>query len=84
MKFIKGYTYTYHASGSKRYTDPEALASMRLLRDRTGADTVILVLNALQDTAQSETIDYTGPHMPSDAELKEMIAYCRELDLPSY
>ena len=81
MKFIKGYTYTFRASGSEHYTDPEALASMRLLRDRTGADTVILVLNALQDTAQSETIDYTGPHMPSDEELREMIAYCRELGL---
>ena len=80
MKFIKGYTYSFHPEAG-RYTDKEAFMSMRLLRERTGIDTVILLLGALQDTAHSEGIDYRGPHMQSDAELKEMIAFCRDSGL---
>jgi len=80
MKYIKGFSFTFahHKAG---YSDESVKDSLRKLAGSMAIDTVILVLSALQETAQSEFIDYTGPQMPTDDELKEMIAYARTLGL---
>lgn len=80
MKYIKGFTFTYMQQAA-RYSNPSTKESLRLLQVSTASDTVILVLGALQDTAHSEEIDYAGPHMPTDDELRSMIAYAKSLGL---
>ncbi|GKX29977.1 hypothetical protein SH1V18_24570 [Vallitalea longa] len=80
MKYIKGFTYGF-MSNKGDFLKYEAKQSMRLLKERTNVNTVIIALAALQDTAQSIEIDYTGNHMVSDEELIEMIAYAKKLGL---
>lgn len=80
MKYMKGVTFGWMAKKGDFLKD-EAKESLRLLKERTSADTVIMALAALQDTAQSEEIDYTGDHMVSDEELEMMIRYAQSLGL---
>ena len=80
MKYIKGFTFTYRQPAAC-YSEHSVKESLRLLMESTASDTVILVLGALQDTAHSEEIDFTGPHMPTDDELRSMIAYAKILGL---
>jgi len=77
---INAFTFTY-ACRAARYADDSSKTSLRLLKESTAADTVILVLGALQDTAHSEVIDWKGSHMPADDELREMIAFAGSLGL---
>ena len=80
MRFIKGITFAPFArSGS--LSSNEAHKSLENLIQRTGADFIILVPNGLQDTAQSENIDYCYDGTLSDDELKEFIAYARNKGL---
>jgi len=80
MEYIKGFSYGYD---SKRgdFLKPEAKESLRTLKERTNISHVIIAFPALQDTAQSVTIDYNGSHIVSDDELEGMIGYARELGL---
>ena len=55
--------------------------SLRLMKERTGSNFVIFVPNGLQDTPQSEEICYTSKASVGDEELKDMIAYAKELGL---
>jgi len=80
MKYIKGFSFTY-SDTAIRYSDATAKESLRLMKETTAADTVILVLGALQENAHSEDVDYRGDHMPSDDELYEMIDYAKSIDL---
>ena len=64
MKYIKGYTYTYDYRYT-RYNDAASRESLRLMKESTDCDTVILVFGALQDTAQSEEIDFLRPPPPT-------------------
>ena len=64
-----------------KYSDEWSKESLRLMKEKTGSDTVILALGALQNTAHSEDVDYTGDHMPTDDELIEIITYAKELGL---
>lgn len=72
MKFIKGITF---ASFAKRGAlgRAETLESLKNMKKRTGADFVILVPNAVQDTPQSERIDFTSDATMGDGELTEFI-----------
>ncbi|MDG5471534.1 1,4-beta-xylanase [Jeotgalibacillus sp. ET6] len=80
MDFIKGFTFGWDSSKGD-FRKEEAKESLRLMKERTGSETVILSLAALQDTAHSTEIDFNGPHMVEDEELVEMIQYARTLDL---
>lgn len=80
MEFIKGFTYGF-MSNEGDFLKCEAKQSMKLLKERTNINTIIIALSALQDTAQSVKIDYTGNHMVSDEELIDMIEYAKELGL---
>ena len=63
------------------YKDASAFESLKLMRERTGSNFVIFAPNGLQDTAQSERIQYTTDATVSDDELKAMIAYAQELGM---
>lgn len=51
------------------------------MKERTGANFVIFVPGALQDTPQSETIHYADEHQMGDDELEKMIDWAKELGL---
>lgn len=80
MDFIKGFTFGF-MTGFGKYSDEKSKQSLRLMKERTASDTVILTLGALQDTAHSEEIDYKGRNMPADDELTDMINYAKEIGL---
>ncbi|MGM7719698.1 glycoside hydrolase family 113 [Metabacillus sp. Hm71] len=80
MEFIKGFTYGW-MSRRGDFTKPEAKESMRLLKERTNTNCVIISLAALQDGPHSTVVDYTGDHMVADEELIEMVEYAQSMDL---
>lgn len=80
MNYIKGITFAPFACKGT-FEKESAYESLRIMRERTGADFVILVPNGLQDTPQSESIDYKGKAAIGDEELERMIAYAKELGL---
>ncbi len=74
MDYIKGITFGAFA-GRGSFETKEAYKSMDNLIERTGANFIMLVPNGVQDTPQSETIDFTSQATMSDEELIKMIAY---------
>ena len=74
MRFIKGMTFApfiRHGELMKR----ETLDSFDRMIERTCADFVIIVPGGLQDTPQSERIDFTSDATVSDEELEAFIDY---------
>jgi hypothetical protein len=80
MNFIKGFTFGWLSKKGELST-PEAKESLRLLKEKTNTEYVIIALAALQETAHTTTVDFTGEHMPADKEIVEMIGYAREMGL---
>lgn len=80
MKYICGMTFAPF-EGAGRFGSAESKESLALMKERTGADFVIFVPNGLQETAQSEKIDYNSPATMTDEELEAMIDYAGELGL---
>lgn len=74
MKFIKGASFGVFAHKGL-LSKPESRKSLDELTERTGADFIILVPNGLQDTPQSESIDFSSPASMDDDELKSFIEY---------
>lgn len=81
MEFINGYTFLLRESKTQGFADEKTRQSLKLLKDSTGCNYIVLAFGALQDTAQSEQIDFKGPHIPTDEELLKVIGYARELGL---
>lgn len=81
FEFIKGFTFRFVPSETQGFADEKTKASLRTLKAETQVDTVVMAIVALQDTPHSETIDFRGSHMPTDHELREMIAYASQLGL---
>lgn len=80
MNFIKGFTFGWDSQRGD-FKLARAKESLQLMKERTGSEYVIIALAALQATAHSTKIDYTGLHMVADDELIEMIEYAKSLDL---
>ncbi len=80
MDDIRGITFAPFARKGVLGTK-KARESLALLRARTFADFIILAPAALQEHAQSETIDYRSDATTSDAELKDIIRCAQELGL---
>lgn len=80
MEFIKGVTFAPFACRGSLEKE-KTYESLRTMKERTGADFIILVPNGLQDTPQSENIDFKGKATMGDNELKEFIAYAKEIGL---
>lgn len=72
MEYIKGITFAPFARRGL-LSDPKTAESLESLVSRTNANLVLLVPNGLQDTAQSETIDFRSEASMSDEELTAFI-----------
>ncbi len=80
MQFVKGITFApFVRSGA--LASKEAHRSLENLIERTGADFIILVPNGLQETAQSEHVEYRYEGAMEDAELEEFIAFAKSKGL---
>jgi hypothetical protein len=77
---IRGFTFLFANRERTRVSFKETRESLYAMQDATACDTAVLAFGALQDTPQSETIDYAGV-VPSDEELKAAAASCREFGL---
>jgi hypothetical protein len=80
MDFIKGFTFAPFCSGGT-FRQDNAKLSLLKMKERTGANLVIFAPNGLQDTAQSEKIDYQTEDNVSDDELLEMIQFAKQIGL---
>lgn len=80
MEYIKGVTFAPFACKGT-FKREKTYESLEALKERTGANFIILVPNGLQDTPQSEEIDFQGMAALDDEELEEMIAYAKSLGL---
>ena len=74
MQYIKGITFGAFA-GRGSFEQKMAYQSMDLLIERTNTNFIMLVPNAVQETPQSESIDYTTQATMSDEELTRMVDY---------
>ena len=80
MQFLKGITFApFCPKGS--FLTKEAFESFDHLAEGTGANFITLVPNALQETPQSEEIDFTSDATISDEELICMIDYIHKKGL---
>lgn len=80
MQYIKGITFGSFA-GRGSFEQKAAYQSMDLLVERTNANFIMLVPNGIQETPQSESIDYTTQATMSDDELIKMIDYIHKKGL---
>lgn len=80
MKFINGITFGF-MNRRGEWDTAAAYDSLRLLKTRTGANTVILAVVAEQDTPWSTTIHYQDDWNLTDDEVVKMIRYAQSLDL---
>ena len=80
LRYICGMTFAPFAKEGS-FLQERAKKSLALMKERTGANYVVLVPNGLQDTPQSEKISYTSKATLSDDELKDMIEYAHKLGL---
>jgi hypothetical protein len=80
MEYIKGFTFGW-MSKEGDFEKLDAKESLKLLKEETGSEYVIIAFAALQDTAHSTEIDFTGSHIVGDEELIEMIRYAKSLNL---
>ena len=74
MKYIKGITFGAFA-GKGSLKQKAAYQSMDMLIERTGANFIMLVPNGVQETPQSESIDYLSQASMDDEELTKMVNY---------
>lgn len=80
MQFIKGITFTpFFHKGCLAIK--EAFESLDDLKEKTGANLITLIPNALQETPQSEEIAYTTDANMSDEELLSIINHAHQIGL---
>lgn len=80
MEYIKGITFAPFARKGM-LTKQEARKSLDVMIKNTKANFIILVPNGLQDTPQSETIDYKSNATMTDDELINFIEYAKSKGL---
>ena len=80
IPFICGVTFAPFAPAGS-FTQERARHSLRMMKENTHANFIILAPNGLQETPQSEEICYTSAATMTDDELKSMIEYAHSLDL---
>ena len=80
LQYICGVTFAPFAPAGS-FSKDSTRESLRVMKEKTNANFVILVPNGLQDTPQSEEICYTSPATMTDDELKGIIEYAHSLGL---
>ena len=78
MNYIRGITFAPFVRRGVLDKE-EARESLNAMRERTGADTVLLAPGGLQKTAHSTDIGYDSEYTMGDQELKEFIGYAKSL-----
>lgn len=78
---IKSFNFTIWPSDTGIVSIDKAKESIDLLLQSTSINSVVICIMALQDTPFTDSIDYVGDHVPTDNYLKELINYCKSLDL---
>lgn len=80
MEYIRGITFAPFAQRGV-LAQERTRESLRMMKERTGADTVLLAPGGLQKTAQSVEIRYDTKDTMSDTELTDFIRYAKSLGL---
>lgn len=80
LPYICGITFAPFAPEGS-FSQEKTRQSLKLMKERTNANFVILAPNGLQDTPQSEEICYTSPATMNDDELQSMIDYVQSIGL---
>lgn len=80
MDYLAGISFGYDLKREDYYTD-KPLRSLELLKEETGANTVVVAFHALQDEPQSVEIDYLGEETPTKEGLKRIVDKAKELNL---
>lgn len=80
MNYIRGITFAPFAERGA-LSQETAKESLRVMKERISADTVLLAPGGVQKTAQSVEIRYDTEHTMSDQELTEFISYAKSLGL---
>ena len=80
LGYIKGISYAVFI-GAGKITSLESKESLRLAKERTNANSITLVPNVLQETPQSEEIDFLSPATMTDDEIKEIVEYIHDLGM---
>lgn len=80
MDFIKGITFAPFAR-KNILSKKSAKQSLDTMIENTNADFIILVPNGIQETPQSESIDYKTDATMWDSELEEFIHYAHSREL---
>lgn len=80
LPYINGITFAPFAPAGNLAKE-SARQSLKLMKERTNANFIILVPGGLQDTPQSEQIDDTSDRTMTDSELKQTIDYAHTLGL---
>lgn len=78
--YICGMTFAPFAKQGS-FSDEKTYESLRIMKESTNANSIILVPNGLQDTPQSEEICYSSVATMTDDELKKMIKYAQDIGL---
>ena len=78
--YIAGISFGYDLKRDDYFTDAP-LRSLELLKECTGANTVVFAFHALQDDPQSTKIDYIGTETPTEEGLARVVSKARELGL---
>ena len=78
MNYIRGITFAPFVRRGVLDKE-EARESLNAMRERTGADTVLLAPGGFQKTAHSTDIGYDSGYTMGDQELKEFIGYAKSL-----
>ncbi|MDR1642072.1 MAG: 1,4-beta-xylanase [Clostridiales bacterium] len=84
MNFVKGFTFLLSRGRNSHgpgFSSQETKASLLQMKESTGCDTAVIAFEALQDTPQSEEINYKGPFIPTRDELLDLIAYAHSIGL---
>lgn len=80
MPFLGGISFGYDMKREDYFSDAP-ISSLEAMVEQTGANTVVFAFHAMQDDAQSTTIDYIGEETPTKEGLKRLIDKARELNL---
>jgi hypothetical protein len=80
MEYIKAVNFAPFA-GRGVLGAEEARRSLETLREETGISHIILTPAGIQDTPQSESIDFSGEGTPRDDELREFIRFAQNQGL---
>lgn len=80
MRYLNGCTFAFMSPRGFTQRD-EWKRSLRLMKEETGCDTVILPVAALQDHAYSTKVDYETPDVMSMDDVRAVAAEARSLGL---